>query len=85
MSQAETLDRIVDPVSRCLTPEVARNLVALRADPDLQERVNWLAARSNEGELTAEERDEYELFVRAGEIVEVLQAKARKLLRQPPR
>ena len=83
MSQAtETLllQRILDPVSRCLTPEVARQLVGLEADPDIVERLETLAERSTEGELTTEERAEYETYVRAMDFIAVLQAQARALL-----
>jgi hypothetical protein len=80
MQETITLDRILDPVSRCLTPEVARQLVALRADPELQARVDLLASKCNEGQLTSEEREEYELYVRASRFIALLQAKARKLL-----
>jgi hypothetical protein len=87
MSQTEvnlTLDRLLDPVSRCLTPEVARQLVQLRADPELQKRMDTLADKSTEGQLTPEEYEEYETYVRASRFIAILQAKARKLLAQPP-
>lgn len=86
MSQTQetmALDRLLDPVSRCLTPEVARQLVALRADPELQQRVDALADKCTEGQLTPEEREEYETYVRASRFVAILQAKARRLLAQP--
>lgn len=73
-----TLDRLLEPVSNCLTPEVARKLASLRADPKLQERVDLLASKCNEGELSPEEREEYELYVRASSIIALLQAKARR-------
>jgi hypothetical protein len=82
--QTATLERLLDPVSRCLTPEVARRLVALRADTGLQKRVDTLAQKCNEGQLTPEERDEYETYVHASRFIAVLQAKARKLLNQAP-
>jgi hypothetical protein len=87
MSQTQetlTLDRLLDPVTRCLTPEVARRLVELRADAELQKRVDMLADKNTEGELTPAEREEYELFVRTSRFIAILQAKARKLLAQPP-
>ena len=55
-----TLDRLLDPVVRCLTPEVARRLVELRADPGLQGRIDALADKCTEGQLTPEEREEYD-------------------------
>ena len=75
-----TLDRLLDPITRCLTPEVARRLVELHADPELQRWVDMLADKNTEGELTAAEREEYEMYVRASRFIAVLQAKARKLL-----
>ncbi len=49
-----TLDRLVEPVVRTFTPKVARVLIQLRADPELQGRMDELAAKCNEGELTPE-------------------------------
>jgi hypothetical protein len=39
-----------------------------------------LARKCNEGELSADERQEYETYVMAGELVAILQAQARILL-----
>jgi hypothetical protein len=77
-----TLNRRLEPVSRCLTPEVARQLVDLRADRKLQKRIDTLADKCTEGQLTAEEREEYDTYVRASRFIAILQAQARKLLAQ---
>jgi hypothetical protein len=82
-AEATYLERILAPVSRCLTPEVARELVAVRADPDLLDRLEYLAERSTEGELTPEERAEYETYVRAMDFIAILQTQAKKLLASP--
>jgi hypothetical protein len=74
------LDRLLEPVGRCLSKEGARKLASLRADEEAQARVSELAARCNEGTLTPEERAEYEGYVMAAEIVAILQAKARARL-----
>jgi hypothetical protein len=76
-----TLDRLVEPVVRTFTPEVARALVKLRADPQLRARMDELAEKCNEGKLTPEEREEYETSIRFANYLAVLQAKARKLLK----
>ena len=81
---ASVLDRLLEPVTRCLTPESARALVELRADADAQTRIAELAEKCNEGRLTAEERREYETYVHVGNLIAILQAKARVLLRQKP-
>jgi hypothetical protein len=74
------LTRLLAPLGRCLTPEVAKALVHLRADPSVQARLEVLAEKNTEGTLTPEERDEYETAVRAIEFIAVLQAKARAML-----
>jgi hypothetical protein len=80
IQEAVSLGRLLDPVSRCLTPEVARRLIELRADPELQARVDALADNCSEGLLSAEERKEYETYVRFSRFIAILQAKARRLL-----
>jgi hypothetical protein len=80
MSNAAILDQVFDPVSRCLTPEVAERIAKLRASRKVQRRVDELADKCSEGTLSAEEREEYETWVRAINFLGVLQAKARKVL-----
>jgi uncharacterized protein YnzC (UPF0291/DUF896 family) len=75
------LDRLVDPVVRTFTPEVARALVQLRADPELQAKMDELADKCNEGKLTSEEREEYETSIRFANYLAIIQAKARKILK----
>ena len=58
MKSSSTLDRLVEPVVRTFTPEVARALVQLRADPELQARMDDLAEKCNEGRMSTEEREE---------------------------
>ena len=74
------LDRLLDPFAKCLTGEVARQFVELRADPETQARIDELGAKANEGTLTQAERSEYEAYVEAIDVVSILQAKARKTL-----
>ena len=82
--QTAILDRILDPITNCLTPDVAAKLVALRADPETQARVDKLADKANEGTLSTEERAEYDRYRDAFHFVTILQAKARKLLTEQP-
>jgi hypothetical protein len=73
-------DRGTDPLLQILTPEQARQIVAWQTDESLQDRVSELAAKANEGELSSEERAEYEGYIQANDFVALLQAKARRLL-----
>jgi hypothetical protein len=52
-------------VSRCFTPEVAQALPSLRTDADTQARIEELADKSMAGQLSADERAEYETYVSA--------------------
>jgi hypothetical protein len=78
------LDRLLEPLAASLSPEVAAKVADLRADDAMQTRIDYLAERSNEGLLTAEEREEYAGYLHAIDVIAVLQAKARSLLRKQP-
>ena len=77
------LDRLLQPLAGCLTPDVAAKVADLRADEAMQDRIDYLAERSNEATLAAEEREEYAGYLHAIDVIDVLQAKARSLLRKP--
>jgi hypothetical protein len=77
---APALDRLLDRLGECLTPESARRLLALKADRKLQTRVDYLAGRSNQGLLTPDERGEYGNYVSFSTFVAILKSKARQLL-----
>ena len=76
------LDRLLDPVTKCFTPGNARQLAGLKIDPASQARLDELAEKSTEGELTLEERDEYQTYVYALDFLTVLQAQAKAYLEQ---
>ena len=78
--QSEVLDRLLDPVAACLTTDVARKIAALRVDPATQARLDELADKAAEGDLSLSEREEYATYVEALDFVALLQAKARALL-----
>jgi hypothetical protein len=74
--ETSLLDRMLDPLSRCLDAESARRVVELNVDPVVQARVDILAERANEGLLTPEERAEYEAYINADEFIAILKMKA---------
>jgi hypothetical protein len=79
-ANGRVLERLLEPVSNSLNEEAARKLIALKADRKGRACVSELACKCNEGELTAEERAQYEIYVMVGEFIAILQAKARHLL-----
>jgi hypothetical protein len=67
-------ERVLAAVGECLDRQSAEALIQVRADRQMQERIEELADKSTEGILTPEERDEYEALVRVGNFVAILQA-----------
>jgi hypothetical protein len=80
MSAATVLDGLLDPLGRCLDAESARRIVEFRVSPSVQERIDILAERANEGLLTGDEAVEYEALVNAADFISILKLKARQRL-----
>ena len=80
VKSAPVLDQLVAPLSECLTPESARRLLALKPDPELQRRVDDMATRHTEGQLSPEEEAEYGCYVSYATFIAILKSKARQLL-----
>lgn len=76
------LERLLERVTGSLNTEAARQLVKLKADAKTQARIDKLARKCNEGELTPPERSEYERYVTVGNLIAILRAKARLILAQ---
>lgn len=76
----DAFERGTDGILRFFTVDQARELIAFRGDESLRNRIDELARKCNEGELSDQERAEYEGYARANQFIAVLQAKARKLL-----
>ena len=79
--QYQVLDQFLDPLRDILTPEIAQAIADLRAAPRIQDRIEDLAHRHHEGQLDPEELAEYEALVGGANLVAVLQAKARSVLK----
>jgi hypothetical protein len=81
---AGLLGRVMEPLGRCLTPGSAKEILSVRADEGAAARLEELASKSDAGTLTPEERAEYQLFVEVGDLLALLQAKARRYLSEHP-
>jgi len=73
-------DRVTDPVFRLLSRDQVAQIVDYHADESLQDRIEELATKANEGELTEAERAEYEGYAHANRFVAVLKTKAKRAL-----
>jgi hypothetical protein len=78
MSATTVLDEFLDPLTRCLDAESARRVIDWPIPVPVQERMDTLAERANEGLLSDEERSAYEALINAADFVSILKAKARR-------
>jgi hypothetical protein len=78
MTTATIVGKWLDPM---ITPETAKYLLSLKADDELAARLTTFAEKANEGQLTSEERREYEAYLQADSLLAILQVKARRVLR----
>lgn len=77
----DVLDQLLNPIRDALTPEVAQRIVDLRADPAIQALIEDYGERHHEGQLSPDELARYEAIVHTTNIISVLQAKARAVLK----
>jgi hypothetical protein len=71
------LESWLEPV---ITPDVARKILALKLDEKTLNLLDELGDKANEGTLTADERELYEAYIEANDLMAVFQARARKVL-----
>lgn len=81
MSESKTiLGKLLEPVTGALSPDMAKSLLEAKADSEVESRLAELRGKANEGELEDSEREEYESYVHAINLVSILQAKARQVV-----
>ncbi len=78
--ETTAFDRSTEPLFRIFTPEQVNQIVHFQPDESMQDRIDELAGKCTEDELTDEERAEYEGYIRANTFIAMLQRRARKLL-----
>ena len=78
------LGGLMEPLGRCLTTASAHEILGLRADATAEGRIKDLADKCDQGRLTPVEQAEYQFFVEVGDMVALLQAKARRYLAEHP-
>ena len=83
-SQAEIFARLWDGDDNGLSPELARQVLRLGFAERDRARMHVLAAKNQEGTLSAHEREELDNYVQVADLLAILQSKARKLLRRAP-
>jgi len=82
-STSTVADKMLDLAAECFDAATLNALAKLRLSPKLAARVDRLADKANEGELTPREREEYQSYTRTSELLALLQLRARLKLGLP--
>ena len=82
-SEILAFDRSVRRLMEIVLPGRADAIIHFRPDPQLAARIEELAQKSTEGELTDDERAEYAGYVRANKFVAILKRQAEHLTSSP--
>ena len=82
-STSSLTDQILDLAAGCFDASTLNALAELRLSPKLAARVDKLAEKANEGELTSREREEYQSYIKTSELLSLIQLRARLKLRLP--
>ncbi len=75
-----SLDALLDPLAASLHRSALLQIVEFRISPEVQARVDYLANRANDGELTPDEDAEYEALIDGADLITILKLKAKRLL-----
>lgn len=78
--ESTALGRMLRPMSKQMSLELARELVALKVEDDTQERYDYLATGRREGRLTPDEEAELQDLVQVNSMLSMLKAEARLML-----
>jgi hypothetical protein len=74
--------RGVSPLLQLLLPGKEDLIMSVMPDRSLRDRIDQLAGKSTEGELTDEERAEYEGYVRANKFIALMMHEAKRFKAQ---
>lgn len=81
ITESEILADVIAPDQGDLAAEVAQSVLRWKFTDRAIAHMNDLADRNNKGTITAQERQDLEKYLRVGNLVNILQAKARLSLK----
>ncbi|PWU10593.1 MAG: hypothetical protein C5B50_25335 [Verrucomicrobia bacterium] len=77
ITEADILKEVIAPERAELPEEAARSILSLRFSERARQRIQKLLQANNHGKLASEERAELDKYLRVGQFLDLLQAKAR--------
>ena len=78
-SESLAFDRGIRSMLEIVLPEKADAVIGFQADAELKARIEELAGKSTEGELTEDERAEYAGYIRANKFVAIFKRHAQQI------
>jgi hypothetical protein len=81
-NEATIFARVWETSNGGLSPQVARHILTLGFSEEDMARMHELAVKNQEGQISTEERDELDCYIKVGDLLAILQSKARKLLKK---
>ena len=76
ITEADILSRVVSPNRPDLDPAAAKAILRMSFDEGATDRIRDLLSRNQEGALSDAERDELQQYLRVGQFLDLLHAKA---------
>ena len=81
VNEVEIWSGVINPERRDMSPPEANAVLRWKFDNEAKLKMEELAERNGRGELSETEREELEAYVNVGQVVAILQAKARLSLK----
>jgi hypothetical protein len=82
LTEADILSEVVAPDRPSLSPESARSILELRFTERATSRMRELLDKNNKGTISTDERSELDKYLRVGQFLDLMQAKARLSIQQ---
>lgn len=82
LTEADILTEVVEPNRRTLSPQLAEELLSLHFNDQATDRIRELLQKNTTGTITPAEKSTLEKYLRVGEFLDLMQAKARLTLHQ---
>jgi hypothetical protein len=77
LTEVEILTDVINPQGSDFSAPVAHEILNLRYSDQAQARIRVLLSRNNAGTISADERADLDKYLRVGQFIDLIQAKAR--------
>jgi hypothetical protein len=82
ITEADILSKVVSPDRPGISLELARSILELRFSDRADKRIRQLLGKNNQGTISEAERAELDKFLRVGQFLDLMKAKANLSLQQ---